>query len=374
MKTSVWTFFCPRSKALHRFVASITFCITLAIQLFAGTAVQIVPEKNFFGQIKRYNLDFPTGAYSCQSIAHLNTPDLKKHLFADQPIIDCIKAIGPDTINAIIKQALQREKEHLKQNYAVFYHAQKLEFLLIQDLIAMLVKILHKKASNNFVFLRLPQATDPYNNVTQFLNSKTYFHDSEADIRNILLSVNPCLFGNISGQDDGLSCTFGFFLRSTNVNGTDFESWVQQIFAYFNAESCYDRHKNQLITMQKLLAQNNAQRTGLLLQIFVPQEHLDQITYRAWTGGMPFHSPFAPLPHTIQPSKELSDYTKAPFFTAIPAYDIDSIQYRLLITNDVLLNPDSKTHIFRYYNRIPNVIQYEQERNIFFDELARELA
>ncbi len=374
MKTSVWTFFCPRLKTMQRFVASITFFITLGFQVFAGNTVQIVPQKNFLGWTNGFQLDFPVGTYTCQSMAHLNLPDLKKHLFSDKTIINRLKAIGPDTINTIVKQVLQREEELLTQNYAVFYHAQKREFMLLQDLIALLVKILHKKAVNNFVFMRAPGNDDPYNNVIRFLKDKPYFHDSQEEIRKILLSVNPCLFGNISGQDNGLSCTFGFFLQSDNVNNTDFERLIKQIFAHFNVEHCYTRHEQHIKKLLSLLTLSDPQSTGLLLQIFVPPNLVDQIAYRAWPGGMPHHNPFASLPYNIKPSKELSDYTKAPFFTAAPAHDIDAIQYRLLITNDVLLNPDSKTRIFRYYNRTPNVIQYEQERNKLFNELTRELA
>ena len=370
MGTSVLTFFCLQSKAFRRFVASIIFFTALGTHVFAGTAVQIIPSAG-----NSYSLDFPVGTYTCQSIAHLNIPDVKKNLFSDATINQRIKAIGSNTINAIIKHVLNREEELFPQNYAVFYHAQKLEFILLQDLIAMLVKILHKKQSDDFLFLRPPGSTDPYHTVTQLLKEKTYFHDSQEDIRKILLSVNPGLFGNICcNQDDGLSCTFRFFLSSDNVNETDFELWIKQIFTHFNLEYCYKRHQKQIRSLQALLSQNDPQKTGLLLQIFVPQKYLDQIAYRAWPGGMPYHNQFETIPQNIMPSKELSDYTKPSFFANTPGHDLDAIQYRLLITNDVLLNPDSKTRIFRYYNRIPSIVEYEKEIKKLFNELARELA
>ena len=70
-----------------------------------------------------------------------------------------------------INKILQKELE-LKEDYYVFYHGQKREFLLFQDLFEALYKIKLKKAFSDFIMLRIPDRNHKkYKNAQNFLEA-----------------------------------------------------------------------------------------------------------------------------------------------------------------------------------------------------------
>jgi hypothetical protein len=318
-----------------------------------------------------------TQDYPCPSVAYLQKSELQNQLTNDTYLISAIKRIGPKYITYLVNQILWREESYAQQNYGIFYHGQQREFMLLQDLIAQLYQLIYKKPINNFFFLRM---FDPdfgkYTDATQFLVDHNYSVNNYGTLeQKVLLSVNPWLWGN---STNGGSCTFTFFLTSSNCTSVYFPDLIKHIFEQFKIEKYYTKYNTELSNLLNLLAAAETRKTGLLMQIFIPKTQVNTVAYRAVSGGTPYYRPTTYIysygygygSPSVNADQELPTYLQPTYITNNSFSTLDAIQYRLLFTPQTLLDPSSGIVIYRYCNeQTQNMIQYKQD----FDELINNI-
>ena len=253
-----------------------------------------------------------------------------------------------ENLAKLVDTAIKREKDHV-QDYYVFYHGQKFEFRVLQDIIALLTDTLRlKRKVKHFVYLRGPEKNKyPTISAQNYVDSlyKTIgpgWHDLMASTQKILVSVNLSLFGNTTYRNKGM-CSFNFFLYSSNIEAPPFEKLAGQFLKEHGFTTGLMAELVSLIKKYKTVE-------GNLLQIFVPKAKVDDCAYICYGKGIPCDNildeacwdPVKKRHTRIRPI--LDRYCSNPH--SLP--NLDRLQARLVMTSSTFLNPDSGIKIFRY--------------------------
>ncbi len=354
-------------QKLNRYILALTLYVTF-IHYTTNDAADLLHIVQDGFETQHYSLHYPRlqqqdlDTKTSPTLAHLNHTYANKHILDSDDLQQTLQKCDIPTIEKIINTVTAKEKEYTAKDYIVFYHGQRREFLLMQDLLAGLFKLIYKKAINNFVYLRIPKNNfNTYHTVSQFLGK---FQDSVNDLyepaRSLLLSVNPWLFGNINNYG---SSSFTFFLSSSNLGSINFNNISQKIFDFFKLKTYFHKYNAQLRYLNKLLSSPEPGKTGLLLQIFIPKKFVNTITYRSHILGVPY---FGHHETALSPSRELTAIKQS--FNS----DIDDTQYRILLDKKLMLNPNSGIKIFRYYNEdTPNMKVYRAKLKSLFASLSQ---
>lgn len=320
--------------------------------------------------------------YYSQTDAHLSFPYLQEKVLETwgdffnehEDFIDNIIAI---------------ERQH-SDDYFVFYHAQRKEFLIAQDFIKEIFELLHIcEQQNAFTFLRFWGKIPPALDVNAFIdnnNSKGDWSDNDAEFATLLLSVNLSLFGNCT-RIAGWECTFDYFLNDRSVMfGGCLVNILTNIFDFFEFDKQY---LQPLLSLLPIIKQS---KQGLLFQICIPKNLVDQSVYLSWAGGFPYNFPVPggkfdkDKNRNLRISPILSLYAKgrsgfdklrktsALFIDTLKKFEIsdldiaeaimaDRFQARILFSQDVMLNPASGVEIFRY-TMIDDAVMAEYEASL----------
>lgn len=321
-----------------------------------------------------YSLELVQDNNSSQTLAHFKQSAYRESIFDGYYLQPNIARLGSDVVEGLINNIVTNEIQYKKTHpdSLVFYHGQMLEFTLMQDLIAGLSQLLYKKSIKNFIYMRTPDSSfEKYQNAHQFLSDCNYnVSDSTDPAKTLLLSVNPWLFGNIRNYG---SCTLGYFLASDNCSNVDFDAINKQIFTVFKIERFFDKYQKTLTELGNLLTQKEPGRTGLLLQIFIPNKLANTIVYRSHPGGTPYYSGSKISPLVSPPQLPADELQKFCLEKTIQGQSLDDLQYRILFTKD-MLNPESDIEIVRYYNHATDAMKkYEAGIKEFFTQLAKDL-
>jgi hypothetical protein len=304
-------------------------------------------------------------------------PNFKESV--EQYYIDKIHAIGIPFFETLFNDCVELEHKYAYTHF-VFYHGQKREFLLFQDMTTALYKILLNKSLKDFIMLRIPDADfSKFNNVREFIDKYKHEMYSQCDfdhqkhVNKILLAVNPSLFNNSYFQ--GGECTFDFFIRSDNIHGMDHVELIRNLFTYFNILHVFEKYKKSFQELIKLLSAYEKTKTGILIQIFIPKTYTDQIAYRCRPFGVEYHEN-----HDLNPaSQDLQMYQDNMFGLFHSHYDVDEMQLRLLINDHCLLNVNQPKHIdhrifmFRYMNETKNIKTYKTKLKKVISALKKDL-
>ena len=316
---------------------------------------------------------------SSQTEALLRVPKIRNSL------------LSMDNVNKyaeIIEPVLQQGNA-LAHNYYEFFHAQHWMWQLFQDTFTKLYTATQHTTNNpDFYFLRYTMHDPYYNfydsNASFFLDYqlKTYgMVDDMTAVSGHLLSTNLALFSNLDYEGES---TWEYFITA--------KSWIEPNRALMvdimNTFSLPTTFVDRILELAPLLQTPE----GRLFHILVPKTQADTFAYMAWTRGIPYdellikdivkrraeyprpkikevvetyqkgfkaHEPFAlEMSNRLRanaqagayyPSKYLDIYQKNP--AQIPYFD--TMQARLLITNNGLLNPTSGIKIVRYSTLAP---------------------
>ena len=98
------------------------------------------------------------------------------------------------------------------------------------------------------------------------------------EARQALLFTNYALFGNTTNHG---SCSASYFLGNSNVSTPDISS--KDIFEKFKKEGFYQKYKNEIDALEKEF--NELSKTGNLIQIAIPETHLQKHLYLTKSGG-----------------------------------------------------------------------------------------
>lgn len=209
-----------------------------------------------------------------QTTAHLQVKNVKKLLMkeASSKFIPYLDTIA---------DCLEREQK-LKNTHYAFYHTTENEWRLAQDVYSQLFAKKNpegKKIGENFVFIRFndPEETNARDFLVDELQENGLVDDN-GKVGALLLSVNLSLFGNIGFESE---CTWEYFLRERKhriPTRKDYEDMMTKF-------GVTHKYIDELMALTKIYDTN--QKT--LLQIFVPQNRIDEIGYLAWATGIPKH-------------------------------------------------------------------------------------
>ena len=181
----------------------------------------------------------------------------------------------------IISDCLVKEQE-LKSNHYAFYHTTDNEWRLAQDVYTQLYIRQNpsgKKIGKTFSFLRFEDL--PERNAKEFLIDelkKNGIVNDMGDLKGILLSVNVSLFGN-TGRPT--SCTWDYFLKDIGHKVPDRKIYEKMMDKF----GLTHKYIDELLSLVKLYDT----KENTLLQIFIPQNRIDDIGYLSWSKGMPLH-------------------------------------------------------------------------------------
>jgi hypothetical protein len=316
----------------------------------------------------------------------------------------------PNTKKKLVEAIIKQEKAHFHTHYA-FYHAQNGEYRIYQDLYRKLYEFFNVSGElQNFTFLRFPGPAstqyDAYANISDFLKDELkkrgIINDNVNDTRTFVLSVNLSPFGNpqVAGE-----ATCHYFLNAISWVGPD-QKMYQDILTSFE---CTNEYVPDLIK----LSQKIKTKEGSLFQIFIPKNLVNQYVYLSWRQG---------VPHDTLLLHQLFETTKIPastintvlgkyqdewstnivndpkvqalFEQAIDRINkgdakisdildhyannpeslkgIEYLQARILLSNDLMLNPDSGVLIYRY-TTIPEktMAKYEAELTVITNKIIK---
>ncbi len=289
----------------------------------------------------------------------------------------------------IMADCLAKEVE-LKDTHYAFYHTTDNVWRLPQDVYTQLYNFFTPPTAQakDFTFLRFNDIPGP--RAQDFLVQelqKNGLVDDNGEVRALLLSVNLSLFGN---TDFPSECTWEYFLRE-RAHGAPDRGIYETIM---NKWGLSHQYIDELMALIKLI--DTKEKT--LIQIFVPQNKIDDIGYLAWATGIPAHAEtidwvrknvknkvykgkvdpetkeyyagalwamwdladnFKKEQDSNPMFKDIMENVKAGNFSLDKylkryrntPWDIPGINYaqaRLIFSNSVLLNPESGVKFFRY--------------------------
>lgn len=315
------------------------------------------------------------------------------------------KTFEPENYADLVDDIVAMEKRHFYTHYP-FYHAQNGGYRILQDLYKKLYEFFSISGElKNFTFLRFQgSAFDKYHTISEFLKDELKQHgiinDNLSDTRTFLLSVNLSPFGNpsIAGE-----ATWNYFVNAISWVRPDM-NMVESILKGFD---CSTEFSDEIIELADMIKT----KEGSLLQIFIPKNKVNQHVYLSWRQGVPHdaqllrelftttHIPMTVINDTLGNYQENwvaktapNETIRALFEQAIDRINsgevkisdileqytrdpqslqgIEHLQARILLSNDLLLNPDSGVIVYRYTTIPPQTMaEYEQKLNALIKKI-----
>ncbi|HJZ23750.1 MAG TPA: hypothetical protein VJ201_04790 [Candidatus Babeliales bacterium] len=333
-----------------------------------------------------------------QTTAHLQT-ELVKNLMKKEDSATYIPYLD------IIFDCLAKEQE-LKDTHYVFYHTTGKEYRLAQDVYAKIYAHKHPNQKiEDFLFLRFTDFSQesPKHFLLKELGEHGIVDNDQNHLKLLLLSVNLSLFGNIDWKS---SSTWDYFVNQKLTPPS--RKIYEEMMTKFGLTHKYI---DELMSLNKIYnTKENA-----LLQIFIPQNKVDEIGYLAWSLGMPRHEKSIawvnahikknegsirsgtsratalkelakkfeknqkdPLFKNLLESVEKGDFSLDAFLKKYrnepwEIEDLDHAQARLLFTPDGLLNPASDIQFYRYSRASKEQLQeYTRRLNEIMNKIFTE--
>ncbi len=180
----------------------------------------------------------------------------------------------------IVLQMLDNERRYA--DYYVFYHAYKRELGILFDIYRELYDIFNvQNDPHQAVLVRNlfdSNCTYCYSNVQNFIDSwKGDWNDMWQPLKSLLLSTNISLFGNTANINSG---SFHFFMGSYSLSDTS--DLLTDFFKAWNFDVKYLRE------LESIHARYIKPEAGQMLQIFLPQEKVDSLSYLSHSYGKPY--------------------------------------------------------------------------------------
>lgn len=278
-------------------------------------------------------------------------------------------------------------KERDNRDKYVFYHGQDQIYSFLYDLDDAIRTYKHGTSKDeDFTYLRFGKETQSNEVLADFLRLG-FDIDHRAAIRKLLLSVNLSLFGNLNYFPEST-----FFYFATGFSQLPhFGHTPLFVVRNFLRQLGIEVPPFLMDKLDNLRYKYFAKTTGSLLQIFIPEDKVNEYVYLSFPFGVPFDCEANPIWQTCDfykqyftepiivknaEGKTTASYTSATIdtktyldlyrnnATAIPLALMEQLQGRILLTNDFMLNPNSGVKIYRYVlmSREENA-EYKSELN-----------
>jgi hypothetical protein len=310
----------------------------------------------------------------------------------------------------IIFDCLVKEQD-LKNSHYVFYHTTANEYRLAHDVYNRLYTLKHpNQRIEDFVSLRFTELKQfgqqsPRDFLLNELKEHGIVNNDRGDLGGLLLSVNLSLFGNIDWPS---SSSWDYFLNKGLDQRIPTRKDYEAMMTEFGLTHTYIE---ELMSLTKIY--DTDQNT--LLQIFIPQNKVDQIGYLAWSLGMPKHDKSIawvnkhikktsgsigsgadrknalmdlakqfkknqedPLFKDLIESAKTGDFSLNAFLkgycnTPWKIEDLDHAQARLIFTPNGLLNPAADIQFYRYSTASPEQLRaYSKRLNEIMNKIFAE--
>lgn len=309
----------------------------------------------------------------------------------------------------IIFSSFAKEGE-LKKTHYVFYHAQDNVWRIPRDLYRKLYERLDplSKEIKNFEFLRwnLPsKEVGAQEFVVEGLKRFGLIDDTIREAKVFLLSTNLALFGNVGKPTE---CTWDYFVKQKSHRKLE-PADLKGVLDIFGIDHKYI---SELLNLSQLLRT----KENTLLQIFVPKDIVDYVSYLSYASGMPADQQTIEWilenikrrrkykrPHKYMNAfREITEefrrkQTENPLFKELleraeegdfrvndllevycnTPWKIDNINYlqaRLVFSNKILMTPDIGIKIFRYdVISQEKLKQYEGKLTAIVNQMIEEL-
>ena len=265
----------------------------------------------------------------------------------------------------LIDSIRKTEKEHAGTHY-VFYHGMRFDFMILQDLLKEFYALYSLKNISDFEFTRaaLPYFelaysqydNFPFEDVNTYLDNNPELNDLKNPYKSQLLSVNLSLFGN---YNDIMCSSFYYFMNDFNLGHVDIESFFRILF-YSSSLKFNEKYIKPLLELQEQIKT----KEGLLLQIFIPKESVNKYVYLSRMCGIPWSGYIEAQTYDTDKKRHtkisgvLEKYIHHPEDIAA----LDSLQARIVLTPDFMLNPDNGVKIVRYTTADKQaLIKYQKE-------------
>ncbi len=284
----------------------------------------------------------------------------------------------------IIQEMAKSARMHSHSHYEL-YHAQQGKYRIIQDIYKWLKEFFEVTSfGKQFTFLRFDDPIfSQYTNIKDFLNKKLkekqHINDMESDVFLFLLSANLSPFGNFDIPGES---TYNYYLKNHSEHDVSF-SLLNKICTSFGLPNHYINKLNELV-------EKTHYDQGTLFQILIPKSIIDHIGYKSFSYGTPFYNAWcfrdqadrlyyqelSPLSCQQVISSLFND--KFILSMALEMYrtqphllhNMNSIQARLLLSNNYLLNPKSGILINRFTHLNNQQVKvYEKELQRIIDEI-----
>ncbi|MFZ5954469.1 MAG: hypothetical protein ACOYT8_05225 [Candidatus Dependentiae bacterium] len=292
-------------------------------------------------------------ANKSQTDAYLSVISFNKSLF--WPIIERCN------MQLLIKKMIEQERIMAKTHY-VFYHGQNNTFILLQDILKEFAQLNSQHTTNeNFEFLRSPFSSLSGTTVQDFLKETLEKYpcsnyDKKPDISCHLISANLSIFGNETRNGEN---SLFYFLTNYSSSLNDLKKIITELFIKLNIDQ---NHVDKVINTYKPLF--NKSNYGLMQQIFIPKNLVDSCVYLSEPFGIPYkeqidkntfdtvkrmHTKISSILELYQKEPEaLNKSTWYKWFTLSESH-LMKMQARILMTKDIMLNPNSGVKIYRHH-------------------------
>lgn len=291
-----------------------------------------------------------------ERFAHLNVP---------QVLLDYSFKVSTEII--------KKEIEYCSQGYFVFYHGQKLDHKLLQDLKEFFYELKEKKKLKDFIFVRqinsqTLESISKYKNTSQYLRNffKEYGSDDCSEVSETLLPANYCFFGNSINIGES---SFAYFILRMLFPTKIIMNQIKALFLQENKILEFELIKSRLQELVHILNdEREDDHTDNLLQIFLPNT-LANLIYFALPYGYKYKCnclkkilskcvfgksfdcdcDFNKLcqRYQVQPNIKMSS--------------IDAEQIRIMLKPEIFMNPGIGMKIFSYTNETEKIKQYNSK-------------
>jgi hypothetical protein len=226
--------------------------------------------------------------------------------------------------------ALSHEKKLKKDGYLTLYHACRKEIYAMAYLDTKLMELFQ---GNKPYYLKLRQPLGNYTPTEEPSKTRNHFltNGTDSDHRDYdryhLLCANHALTGNLGNCGE---CTAYFFADNSNISSPVFD--VNKIFAQYKLATYYEKYKEKIDKALEF-----EMRGGVLLQLAFTPDLINKTVYVAHACG-PKRDVSINGAKEENPSVILNALMQRPFSVAS---QINGLQWRVILTDDILLNPKS---------------------------------
>lgn len=236
----------------------------------------------------------------------------------------------------VFNKALKKSKQLNKQGYLTLYHACMKEIYAIAYFDTKLMELTHGKRPD---YLKLRQPIDSYTPIENPSITRNYFlkngtpSDHNPYDRYHLLCANHALTGNLNNWGE---CTAHFFAKNDNISMPSFN--LKTLFEQYGLGKYYEKYEIYKKPINDILKTIDG---GILLQLAFSPELATKTIYPARPCG-----PQATITINKQQITDAAAILHAlqhnPFYVETTnLQSINELQWRVILTDDILLNPNS---------------------------------